>query len=344
MPTLTATELKNLCVTLLHAWGALEDEADLVADCLVRANLEGHDSHGVLRLPQYLEAVDSGKIQPGAAIETVREAKAMAVLDGGWNFGQVIASRAAELAIAKAQDCAQATVTAFHCNHVGRLARYCQMAVEKDCIGIMAANGHGGDQGTAPFGGTDRRLPTNPIGFGFPTGKEFDIILDMTTSMAAGGKMRVAQNLGQSVPEGWLLDSEGRPTTNPADYFGPPPGCALPLGGHKGFGLSLVVDILAGALSEAGCSRPDPERSANAVYFQAIHIESFTTMDEFRSQVDRLVDHVKASPPAEGIDEILVPGEASARRIKERRENGIPVDDKTWAALEGAAETKGISL
>jgi uncharacterized oxidoreductase len=344
MPILTASELRDLCITLLSAWNAPEHEAEIVADCLVRSNLEGHDSHGVLRLPQYLERIDSGQIQPGASITTVREAKAMAALDGGWNFGQVIATRVAEMAIAKAKDCSQATVTAFHCNHVGRLARYCQMAVDNDCIGIMAVNGHGGDQGTAPFGGTDRRLSTNPIGFGFPTGKEFDIILDMTTSVAAGGKMRVAQNLGKSVPEGWLLDGDGKPTTDPDDYFGPPPGCSLPFGGHKGFGLSLVVDILAGALSESGCSRPDPEASANAVFFQAIHIESFTNMDEFRHQVDRLVDHVKASPPAEGFDEIMVPGEASSNRIVEREEQGIPIDDKTWETLTSAAQTKGISL
>ncbi|MDA0837996.1 MAG: Ldh family oxidoreductase [Planctomycetota bacterium] len=344
MPTVFAPELRSLCITLLRAWGAAADEAELVADCLVQSNLEGHDSHGVLRLPQYLERIESGIILPGADIKTVRERKAMAVLDGAWNFGQVIAVRAAEMAIAKARECSQATVTAFHCNHVGRLARFCQIAVDNDCIGIMAVNGHGGDQGTAPFGGTDRRLPTNPIGFGIPTGKDFNIILDMTTSVAAGGKMRVAQNLGKSVPEGWLLDADGKPTTDPSDYFGPPPGCSLPFGGHKGFGLSLVVDILAGALSEAGCSRPDPELSANAIFFQAIHIESFTTLEEFRQQVDRLIDHVKASPPAEGIDEILVPGEASARRVKERTENGIPIDEKTWETLESAALGKGIRI
>lgn len=344
MPLIRAEDLEAVCAALLTAYGTPPEEASQVGRLLVAANLAGHDSHGVLRLPQYLGTIDSGKCKPGAEVCTVKEAPAMAVLDGGWNFGQVVAGRAAELAIAKAKSCALATVTAHHSNHVGRLADYCRMAAEAGCVGIMAVNGHGGDQGVAPFGGADRRLPTNPIGFGFPTGKGFPFLLDMTTSMVAGGKLRVAIARNESVPEGWILDSEGRPSTNPRDYFGPPPGCALPFGGYKGFGLSLVVDVLAGALNLAGCSSSEPDHTANAFFFQAIHIESFSPMDEFLFQVDRLIDHVKASPPAEGVDEVLVPGESSSRRAVDRIANGIPVEDSTWQVLMEVASKKGIVL
>ncbi|MBI2192508.1 MAG: Ldh family oxidoreductase [Planctomycetes bacterium] len=335
MPVLAESQLRNITAELLLGAGAPLEEAHLVARLLVAANLAGHDSHGVLRLPAYLQAIREGLCRPGTPVRIVCERPAMAILDGGWNFGQVVAARAAEMAIAKARSHAVGVVTAHRACHVGRLADYCAMAAASGCIGIMSTNGHGSDQDVSPHGGTDRRLPTNPIGYGLPTGKGFPLVLDMTTSVVATGKLRVALHRGESIPPGWILDGHGRPSTDPKDFWGPPPGCSLPLGGYKGFGLGLVLDILSGALSEAGCTRGESCPVGNGIFFQAIHIESFTTLDEFLFQVDRLIDHVKGSPLAPGFEAILMPGEASARRTRERQAQGIPVDEVTWQKLAG---------
>ena len=343
MPLISSQNLKEIASALFQAWDTPPDEADWVAELLVASNLAGHESHGVLRLPDYLKSIEEGEYSPGAPVEVVKEAAAMAILDGNWNFGQVVAREVADLAIEKAKAGAVAVVTAHNVGHVGRLADYCAMAANANCIGIMSTNGHGADQDVAPYGGTDRRLPTNPIGFGFPTGKGFNFILDMTTSVVATGKLRFAQNRGQSIPEGWILDADGNHTTDPKDFFGPPIGCSLPLGGYKGFGMGLVLDVLSGALNEAGCTRGEPCRIGNAIYFQAINIGAFTTMEEFVFQVDRLIDFVKASPLAEGFDEIRIPGEASARRATERKNEGIPIDDVTWQSIQEAAGKRGVT-
>ena len=300
MLNFTHDQLRKNGFEIFKAAGATDEEARTVPDLLVESNLAGHDSHGVLRIPQYVRMIQNGDIKPGANIEIVQETPATAIINGYWGVGQLIATKAMQIAIEKAKSCSISSVSVYNCNHIGRLANYALMAVEHEMIAMMMVNGHGGDQGVAPFGGITQRLGTNPIAVALPTKGE-PFVLDITTSAVAGGKIRVKRARKEELPEGWLIDSEGNPTIDPEVYF--TGGALLPLGGvlgHKGYGLGLVVDILAGALSEAGCSRVDAPRSGNGIWTCVINIKNFTPIDEFKDRVHLLFEYVKSSPTAPG--------------------------------------------
>ncbi len=348
MPLFPADQLKSICIDIFKAIGVAEDKAQIVANLLVEANLAGHDSHGVLRLPQYVRMIQDKDIQPDAEIEIVPpETPSSAVIDGHWGFGQVIVTQAMEIAIAKARTHVVSAVNVYNCNHIGRLADYVLMAARAKMIGVLFVNGHGADQGTAPWGGIARRLGTNPMACAIPTGREDPMLIDITTSVVAGGKLRAYRNRGEALPEGWLIDSAGNPSTDPAVYFDAPRGALLPFGGiagHKGYGLGLLVDILAGAMCEAGCSRPAAPRLGNALLAIAINIENFIPIADFEGHVARLIDFVKASPTAPGYDEISIPGERSARTRRDRLANGIPLDDATWESLVETARRVGVEI
>ncbi|HIE50778.1 MAG TPA: Ldh family oxidoreductase [Armatimonadetes bacterium] len=341
MPTFTASELQAFVTDLFRAAGVPEEEARIVADALVTANLVGQDSHGVIRIPQYLQLLRRGQIRPGAPLEVVREAETTAVLDGHWGFGQVQARRATQMALAKARTYGLGAVGLHHCNHVGRLADYVLLAVEQGCVGLCMVNNHGAGRNTAPFGGTQRRLSTNPIAFAAPTAQGEPLLVDITTSVTAEGKIRVRRNRGQRVPEGWLLDGYGRPTTDPQALYREPRGALLPLGGevgYKGFGLSLMVEVLAGALSGAGCSREEATVVGNGFFLLALDISRFAPVDEVARQLSELIAYVKSSPTQPGFTEILVPGEPEARTAARRRAEGIPIDEETWRQVLEAAQ------
>ena len=343
MPNFTHDQLRKSSIEIFKAVGATDYEARIVSDSLVEANLAGHDSHGVLRIPQYVGMIRRGDIKPGANCDIVRETPAIALIDGNWGFGQLIATKAMRIAIEKAQNCSISSVSVYNCNHIGRLASYVLMAAERDMIAMMMVNGHGGDQSVAPFGGVARRLGTNPIAVAIPT-KNDPFVLDITTSAVAGGKMRVKRVRREKLPEGWLVDSEGNPATDPEVYFTEPRGALLPLGGvlgYKGYGLSLVVDILAGALSEAGCSRAGAPRLGNGIWTCVINIENYTPIDEFKDRVQLLIEYVKSSPRAPGFSEIIIPGERSFRKRSERLKEGIFIEDETWQHIMKTRQSLG---
>ncbi|MCH8815524.1 MAG: Ldh family oxidoreductase [Chloroflexi bacterium] len=352
MPKLKAEQLRLIGARIFEAAGASVEEAQIVARLLANANLVGHDSHGVIRIPQYVHSIESGDIVLGAPVEIVRENPSTAVVDGNWGFGQVIASRAMEIAIEKAGDTAVSSVSVQNCNHIGRLGDYAMMATEREMIAIVVANNHGAGRNVAPWGGRERRLSTNPICVGIPTGPRgavtsTPIVLDITSSVVAEGKVRVMRNRGEPVPAGWIIDAEGNPSTDPNDLYGPPQGAILPLGdlvGHKGFGLGLVIDILSGGLSGAGCSRPDATRIGNAILMTVYNISSFVSTEAFYRQVSDLVSYVKSSSLAPDFDEVIVPGEPEARLAAERGENGIFVEDETWSQIVASAKKLGVQL
>lgn len=232
MPTLTASQLRNLGIRVFEALGTPSSEAKRVADSLVKANLTGHDSHGVMRIPQYVKEIKRGQIKPGAKIEALRETPSTALLNGNWGFGQVIAEKGMKMAIEKAKVHSISAVGLFHCNHIGRLGEYILMAAEQDMIGILVCNAPPLGGNTAPYGGRARRLSTGPISAAVPAGKWKPFLLDFATSMAAEGKLRIKYHRGEKVPLGWIIDKEGRPTTDPKDFY--EGGAILPFGGHKG--------------------------------------------------------------------------------------------------------------
>ncbi len=347
MRTVEPAALEGFATSLFVAAGATADDAGTVAEHLVDANLCGHDSHGVVRAPAYLRAVAEGRTIPGAEIRLERDDGATAILDGGWNFGQIVAGRAMEIACERAIGSGVSIVVAHRAAHAGRLGAYVERAAAHGLLGVMMANSHGGSARVAPFGGATARLATDPMAFGLPTDDpDAPIVLDMATSVVAEGKVRVARNAGRALPEGYLLDAAGQPTTDAGALYASPPGALLPLGGeagHKGFGLALVVEALAGALSPAGTTRPDAERGGNALFVMAIDPERFVGRAAFEAALGDLARHVRRPPFREGVGEVLLPGDPE-RRARLERAAGLPLDDGTWAQLEEAAEGAGVAL
>lgn len=346
MPTFTFEQIRGVAVQVFAALGCPPDEAEIVGDALARANLAGHDSHGIIRVEQYARLVKEGSIVPGGPTTTERETACTALLDGGWNFGQVVARRAVELGIRKAREYGSGTISVKQSNHLGRLGEYTLMAAQEGMLCTATVNNHGRGNLVAPFGGSDGRLATNPISFACP-GPDRPIVVDITTSVVAEGKVRILKNAGKQAPEGWLIDSNGNPTTDPQDLYGPPPGAILPFGGavgHKGFALSVMVDILSGALSGAGCSHSSTCRLGNAMFFHILDPEKFVTRDEYDHWVSTLQTHIKGSPPAPGFSEILMPGEPEFRTEERRRRDGIPVDNVTWQQFKACAAGIGVQF
>ncbi len=345
MPTFQADQLRELSWRILRGAGVREEDALVVARELKEANLVGHDSHGVMRLMQYVNTIEKGEIQLDAQPEVLREEASHVLIDGHFQFGQVIAGRAVELGISKAK--AQGTCTVFirNCNHVGRLGSYTERAARERLGALMCVNSPG-VCGVVPFGGIERRLGTNPLSMAVPRG-DAPIVLDMTTSASAEGKVRVAFQKGESLPEGWIIDGSGKPSTNPADFYSDPPGALLPLGGplgFKGFGLSVMVDVLGGILSGSGIARTDLPRGSNGVWMYFLHIEHFLSFEEYGQWMETYVRHLKGSKRAEGVDAILLPGEIENRRRADREKHGIEIPSETWRQLTELATRLGVSL
>ncbi len=337
MPTFSASHLIAIGCRLLEAAGVPAETARLVSRSLVEGNLTGHDSHGVIRLAQYVRAIERGQINPHAELEIVRETPTTALVDAHWAFGQVAARRSMEIAIAKAHRYAVAAVGLRNSAHIGRLADYVLMAVEHGMIGFMTCNS---SLLTAPYGGVDRVFGTNPFAYAFPrSGTPF--LADFATSIVAEGKLRVAAAKGVPIPEGWILDKERKPTTNPADFYDG--GVLLPLGGHKGYGLLMVADLLGGALTGHGCTVLPEHTTGNGVFMMAIDIAAFCPVEELTATVDRLAAAIKAGRTAPGFDEILIPGEPEARAKAQRERAGIPLPDAVWQEMVAVAGQYGLS-
>lgn len=345
MPRFKPDTLRRIGYDLLEAAGCLPDDARFVVDHLVESNLFGHDSHGVIRYPEYVRAIREGRFQARATARIIRESPCTAVVDNGGALGQLGGRFAIQLAIGKAREHGVAAVSLRNTSHIGRVGAYPLMAAREGLIGLACVNAGRLGYQIAPFGGIDGRLSTNPLAFAAPRRDADPILVDMTTSVVAEGKVRVAINQGKSVPEGWLIDSEGRPTTDPRMFKADPPGAMLPMGGvvaHKGYGLSIMMEVLGGTLSGEGCAAGSRVMRSNGVLFTVYHIEHFTDLDEYYNEVEGLIRHVKSSRLAPGFSEILVPGEPEFRNARRRTAEGIDVDDTTWSYIIAAAQSVGL--
>ncbi len=341
MPRIPHQQLIELVTQTFAKAGTPPAHAEIVSNHLVTSNLAGHDSHGVMRIVQYLAAIRSGEIDPQARPSVLSDSPSGASLAGNRAFGQIAGYDCMLLAIEKAREMGVAAVTVSNCYHSGRIGTYAEQATDAGMIGIILVNAGGGGQWVAPFGGAAGRLGTNPIAIGAPSTGAFPILLDIATSVAPEGKVRDCRNRGKQVPEGWILDTQGQPTTDPNDLYEPAPGGSLqPLGGsagHKGFGLAVMIDILAGGLSGAGCCRAEEVAASDGITMLAMNIEKFAAADAYYEQVKALVEHLKSCPPAPGFKEVLVPGEHEFRCREQQLAEGIEVDEVTWSALQEAA-------
>ncbi len=341
MPVVSASELCRSASAVFRAGGCPTDVAARVAGSLVEANLTGHDSHGVIRVPSYLRAVQEGRIDPHGEICLVQESPNTALLDCAHNFGQVGAARGVEVAVAKARERDVAAVALQRSGHVGRLGEYVVMAAEHGTAALMICNGTATGGIVAPYGGIGRALGSNPIAWAVP-GPEGGrpVFLDYATSVCAQGKIQVAADEDKSLPEGWLLDKEGHPTRDPrAQSRG---GVMLPFGGHKGYALSVLIELLAGGLSGAGAALLPGYQRDQGTLLIVLRIEAFCPVAQFREMVLQFTEQLKKTPRAAGCNEILLPGEPEWRAKAARQREGIPLPDRTWDRLAEAASGLGL--
>jgi len=331
VPLITQGVLKDFVKRIFVATGSGEVEAELVAEYLVRANLSGVDSHGIIRIPDYVQMVEEGRMHPNVVPRVVRDRGAMATVDAGLGYGQVGAKMAMELAIAKAREHGVGTVSVFNCNHAGRIAEYPLLAAENDMVGILMVKAFGAI--VAPWGGRGRILSTSPMSFAIPAKTEPPIVADFATSISAEGKIRVKNARGEKIPFGWVLNSEGKPTDDPADLYNG--GALVTFGESKGYALNLLMEAMGAALSGAGIL--SSFSGSNGVFAMAVDIGSFSDPEEFKENIDRMIKTIRASQPAEGVKEVLIPGDPEAREAKRRMANGIAVEDKTWDRVVAVA-------
>lgn len=343
MPIVQADALRGFITDIFAASGASREEAAIVGNHLVEANLMGHDSHGIVRTLGYIQQTKDGGLVPAAPIEVIGGKGAAAVVDVNWNFGQVGATRAMEIAIERAREHGLGAAVCRNCGHIGRVGAYGQMAAEAGMIGIACVNNPGTTGLVAPFGGAKGRMGTNPFTFTIPTDNPDEpFVLDFATSVAAEGKVRVARNKGVEMPDEYLIDSNGNPTNNPADLYeneSGERGALLPFGGvvgYKAYGLAMAVEALSGALSGSGAAGGD-RAGGNGVFMLAIDIPAFTERGEFDELFGGLSDHVQQPPFREG-QEVITPGVPERRRMAQRLADGIDVDEETWRQVcEGGA-------
>jgi L-2-hydroxycarboxylate dehydrogenase (NAD+) len=321
-----------------------EADAARVATLMTRADLIGSDNHGVFRLPQYIERIHKGGMNVQPSIRVVRESAGMALVDGDHGMGHLVMEYAARVAMDKAATSGVAWVGARNSNHAGPAALYAAMPLERDMIGLYIAVGNANHM--APWGGTELLLSTNPIAVAVPALEEPPVVLDMATSVAAYGKVKGAASRGESMPEGWMIDRQGRPITDPQRSS---EGSLLPIGGPKGYGLALVFSLLAGVLNGAAVGRDTVDFNADLIsptktghLIVAISVAAFGDVTEFKRNVDRVIRDLHASPTLPGVDAVRVPGERSHQIRIERERAGIPLHATLLARLDALAAQLGV--
>ena len=337
MPTVHADRLLAISRRIFEAAGTPADLAEVVSDHLINANLAGHDSHGVIRIPSYVQAIQRGQLDPAARPRTLEDRGATIRVDGNWAFGQVAARYAIELAIGRARELGVALVGIVHANHIGRVGEYPTIAAERGVAAFVTVGGPG--RSVAPYGGRRGGLGTNPISFGFPAAAHPPFLVDFATSAIAGGKVMVARAKAEPLPPGALIDADGQPTQDAEKYFAG--GALLPFGGHKGYGLSLVSALFSGVLTQAAHAG---ERGGGGVLMLAIDAGAFGPVERAIADADALMERIKAIEPAAGFAEVQVPGEPEARSRERRRREGVPVPETTWREIEQTAGSLGVEL
>jgi len=340
------------------SFGVPEQDAERAADVLILADLRGIDSHGIARLRAYAGLLDAGRINPKPNISVVRESPSTATVDGDNGLGLVVAPRANEIAMDKADAVGTGWVGVRGSNHYGIAGYYVLEALKRDQIGWSVTNT---TKMTAPLWGAERLLGTNPLAIAFPGLNEPPVVIDMATTAAAFGKVEMAMRKGASIPEGWAIDGEGRPTTDPALMA--EQGALLPLGsfrelgGHKGYCLAAMIDLLSGPLSGANwgpftpaftLQYPDSDRGEVGIglghFFGAMKIDAFIDPDDFKQQVDDWIHTFRNCKPAPGTDGPLIPGDPEREAEERHRREGIPLISAVIDDLREVSQMTGVAF
>ncbi len=359
LPTTTVpvAPLQGFVAAIFAAAGTSQDEGDRIAHHLIGANLTGHDSHGVIRVPRYVLWLQNGSVVAGRGLEVVKDSATHAVVDGGFGFGQTIGPLAVDLGISKAKAAGLAVIALRNSGHIGRIGDWAERAAAEGLVSIHFVNVAQGEL-VAPFGGVDRRFSTNPVCIGAPQPGRDPLILDFATSVVAEGKVLVASNGGKPVPHGALIEPDGTLSSNPETLYGPLAGTSVrdagagrgalrAFGEHKGSGIAFMCEILAGCLTGGPTSGPIPGgkrgRVGNgmlSIYLDPSHFGAAN----FAETAREYALYLKASRPASPGGEVLVPGEPEARTRAKRLHEGIPLQVDTWAALTQTAASLGVAV
>lgn len=346
----TAAQLRASISGVLQGAGSTPAEAEAVAANLVLANLSGHDSHGVGMVPRYVDAVLEGGLKPNTSVEVKLDTGSLLALDGRRGYGQVVGEQAMQLALQRAQDSGSCVMALANAHHLGRIGHFAEMAVERGLVSMHFVNVQSRPV-VAPWGGGDGRYGTNPFCVGIPLDGRPPFVLDFATSRVAQGKMRVAHNEGRQVEPGYLIDEQGRPTTNPGVVVVPQPGgmfgALLAFGEHKGYGMAVACELLGGALTGSGTwHRPADNLRAviNGMFTVVVDPRKLGTQVAFEQEAVAFVDWLRQSPPAPGSDGVLLAGEPERRARLERQAEGIALDDQTWAEIVAAGAKVGVRV
>lgn len=333
--------LETLVSQIFVSRGCRADEAASIAEHLVTSNMSGYDSHGVIRVPQYIEWLREGKLIANRELEIVIDSEALTVADGQLGFGLSLARQGIDIGIRKCRQLGISLLGIRNCGHLGRIGYWSRMAADQGIISLHFVNSSGLGMFVVPAGGLDPRLSVNVISAGIPVEGRDPVILDISAAAAAEGKLMVACNAGVEVPDDWIIDADGNPSNDPNKFYGPPKGAILPLGGHKGYGLGLIIDLLAGALTGGGCSaagKTQLEQSMLGIYIDPAKLEQSNFIP---TEIRRYLDFVRTSRPTRPGGKIRIPGENS-NRLRENNAQEIEIDDTTWRELVQTAFACGL--
>lgn len=337
--------LKSFVCDILEVAGLNEENRWIVAESLVSANLRGVDSHGVTRLPIYVKRIQTGAVTPNPNVYVEEESASTLLINGNDGMGQIVGAKAIELGIEKAKENGGVYIGVKNSTHFGIGAFFIEQALKHDLIAYAMSNA---PSTMAPFGGIKPYLGTNPFAFGVPAQKNKPIIFDMATSVVARGKIISAEQKGEDIPLGWAIDKEGRPTTNAKEAL---EGTVLPFAGPKGYAISLMMDIMSGVLTGAGFGPHinniygDFDKSQNVGhFFQLIDINRFMPAEQFKLRVDQMIEEIKSSPKAVGVEEIFLPGEIELNTEQDRLQNGIYLGEEVYHSLKELGSQLGVNL
>jgi len=340
MPVKAPQLLTELCTTIFERMGTPADIAQIVAKSLVLSNLLGHDSHGVMRAMTYVDKIRAGTLLPEGRPQLAETRGAAALIDCNWGFGQVAARYGVQVAADLARRYNIGCAALRQVNHTGRVGEYAELLAKQGLIGLVMTSGAMFGGSVAPYGGRERVFGTNPLALAVPTGEDRPpLVTDFATSGVSIGKLLVALSEGKPIMPGLLLDQDGNPTTDPADIDRG--GALLPFGGYKGYGLTLMIEIIPTLLTGFAPASSSEYSPGNPTLIIALRVEAFTKMARFYRLVGELLTRVKSVSRQDGFDDVLLPGEPESRTYAVRSSEGIPIPDKTWDALVNLARELG---
>jgi hydroxycarboxylate dehydrogenase B len=346
VPVIAVDKLTQIAERVFAAGGSSEAEAGIIAGHLVEANLKGHDSHGVGMIPSYLRNLGGGKVKPNEPGRVASDTGSIIVYDGERGYGQIVARNATLLGIDRAKQAGVAVVALRNAHHIGRVGTYGEMCAAAGLLSLHFVNITDQRPAVAPWRGGDARFGTNPLCISLPgPAPERPIIADMATSRIAMGKVRVARNKGEEIAPDTLLDSDGKPTTDPNVMYRRPRGALFTFGEHKGYALAFICEMLAGAVTGSGTMRPerqDAESVTNGMLTIVIDPSRLVDQAWMLDEIRAMASYISSSPPPNPAEPVLIPGDPERANREKRLRDGVPIDDETWR--EVAAAARGVNV